>query len=238
MRYLIKLATRGRRSKFIQTINNILTTIKTDNYLILVSADTDDEQMNCDEVRLWCSQFTRVKLMFGKSDSKIHAINRDMEQAGEWDILINMSDDMTFLAHGWDRVILRDAIEHWGGSLDWFAHYNDGYVQHRLPTMSIMGVDYFNRFGYIYEPGYRSFSCDAEAMYVAMMLGRHRYFPEIIFKHIHPANTNEVKNDHTYRINSLHTPHDTEYYFSRKRQCFMIEVKDRVCLPFNPNDRL
>lgn len=238
MKYLIKFATRGRGLAFCRAIINIDSSTKTDNYLVLVTADQDDRSMNNDDMRAFIAKYENVKVIYGKSESKVHAINRDMEQAGEWDILINMSDDMRFEKYGFDIQILTDAVKYWGGSLDWFAHYNDGYVQHKLPTMSIMGRAYYDRTGYIYHPGYRSFSCDAEAMYVAMMLGRHRYFPEILFTHNHPANTANAKNDETYRVNSLHTDHDTEFYFSRKRECFFVPEQDRVCLPFNPNDRL
>lgn len=216
---LIKYATRGRPEWFKRTISNIMSTISTHDYHILVTADLDDPKMNTESIIDFCSQHIMITLIHGVSANKIDAINRDMEFVTEWDMLVNMSDDMFFTVRGWDNVIKQRVKEVWGDSLDWFAHFNDGYAKDALPTMSIMGSKYYERDGYIYHPSYRSFSCDAEAMYAAMMRGRHHYFEDAIFLHQHPSNT-PIKNDETYRINSLHTPHDTKVYFERLRRYF------------------
>jgi hypothetical protein len=217
--FLIKYATRGRADWFRRAITNITNTSSSLDYRILVSADIDDPQMKNDHIIEFCRAHEKVTLIHGESKSKIDAINRDMEFAGDWDVLVNMSDDMHFILRGWDNVIRQRVSETWGTSTDFFAHFNDGYAKDALPTMSIIGREYYNRDGYIYHPDYRSFSCDAEAMYVAMMRGRHKYFSDSIFLHQHPTNT-PVKNDKTYQVNSLHTPHDTAVYFERLKRYF------------------
>jgi len=221
MSLLIKYATRGRAEWFMRAITNILSTMQTEEYIILVTADLDDPTMNNPFIQEFCSAHNQVVINYGTSSSKIDAINRDMHLAVEldWDIVVNMSDDMFFKVRGWDNVIRQRVKDTWGDSRDWFAHFNDGYTKDLLPTMSIMGRGYYERDGYIYHPDYRSFSCDAEAMYVAMMRGRHRYFPELLFLHQHPSNS-PVGNDETYRTNSLHTPHDTRVYFERLKRYF------------------
>jgi len=219
MRFLIKFASRGRPLWFKKAVENILVTIKTQNFEILVTADLDDHSMNNPEIKAFVDCSRNTFIVYGHSESKIDAINRDMDQAGEWDILVNMSDDMLFVLEGWDRMMERRIRDIWGYSFDFFAHFNDGYAKDALATMSIMGRDYYKRDGYIYHPSYKSFSCDAEAYYVAIMRGRHHYFDDELFVHQHPANR-PVPNDDTYRRNALATEADTKNYWERLNRYF------------------
>jgi len=219
MRLLIKYATRGRPIWFKKVIENIISTISTTDFKILVSADSDDASMNNHDIKNFVSTFVNIQIFYGDSKSKIEAINKDMEYSGEWDLLINMSDDMHFVVKGWDIKMVDCITKVWGYSLDFFAHFNDGYVGEALPTMSIMGRTYYERDGYIYHPSYKSFSSDAEAMYVAMMRGRHHYFKDVLFLHQNHKNR-PARNDKTYTINSKHTAHDTKNYFQRLTRYF------------------
>lgn len=221
MSILIKYATRSRPQQFIKAMRNILQTTVTP-YKVIVSCDADDKTMNTPQIRDYvASRFKNTQMFFGPRDTKVGAINRDMEHAGEWTTLVNFSDDMQFKIRAWDRLMLGRIKSVWGESTDFFAHFNDGYVGDRLPTMSIIGREYWQRDLYIYERGYKSFSCDAEAMYVAMMRGRHRYFRDVYFKHEHPANNSRItKNDSLYKTNSGYSDHDTKHYFARLKNYF------------------
>lgn len=214
MKLLIKYATRGRRSLYNQAIRNV-EAMTAGTYQLVVSADDDDA----------CMQGLQIN--YASRTSKIGAINRDMEDV-EFDWLVNMSDDMLFTAPGWDQRMLRRIKSIWGDSTDFFAHFNDGFVGDKLPTMSIMGWDYYQRDKYIYHPSYKSVSCDAEAMFVAMMRGRHHYFPEVYFNHIHPANC-RFPTDQTYRDNDKYGAEDTANYHERMSRCF--EVENPVMVP-------
>jgi hypothetical protein len=216
---LIKFASRGRSEFFKRAIANIHSTISTQEFKILVTADSDDDAMNTRDIQHFCDHHEKVTIIFGTSTSKVNAINRDMEHAGEWDILINMSDDMHFVKQGWDSVLKQRIKEVWGKSLDFFAHFNDGYVGDALATMSIIGRDYYKRDGYVYYPEYKSFSCDAEAYFVAKTRGCHYYFDEVIFKHQHPTYA-PMPQDMTYQRNSLATPHDLVVYWGRLHSDF------------------
>lgn len=219
-RILIKYATRSRPNMFARAIQNIRNTMLTKDYQILISADEDDRTMNNPQVRKYVSQTPRLKICYGISSSKVCAINRDMEHAGPWDILVNMSDDMVFKVRGWDKKIIAHSQSVWGDSLDWFGHWSDGYVFAALPTMSIMGRTYFERDNHIYHPSYKSFSCDAEQMYLAMARGCYHYFPEVLFHHQHPGNSKRFRNDQLYRMNSRHSDHDIKNYFERLNNDF------------------
>lgn len=224
MRFLVKYASRGRPTLFARAIHNIKNTIQTKEYEILISADEDDRTMNNPQIRKFIAQTPHLKIVYGRSTSKVCAINRDMDQASPWDILVNMSDDMQFRVRGWDKKIIDGSRSVWGDSLDWFGHWNDSYIGSALSTMSIMGRTYYQRDNYIYHPSYKSFSCDAEAFLVALARKKHHYFPEVLFKHEHPANNKMVKKDLLYKINANHSSGDVKNYFDRLNNDFYLDI--------------
>lgn len=233
MRWLINFATRGRPVFFKKAIDNILATIQTEKFQILVTADLDDPTMFSEDMKQWVLSKRRgqIDMILGYSESKIDAINKNVKYAKDWDVLLNMSDDMVFVRQNWDRA-MEISIRHiWGFSFDFFAHFNDGYAKDALATMSVIGRDYYKRDGYVYHPSYKSFSCDAEAYYVAIMRGRHHYFEDELFLHQHPANR-PLPSDETYRRNALATEHDTKLYWERLNRFFDEPHGPGVPIPF------
>jgi len=239
MKILIKFATRGRAIKAKATIDNIFATISHKiDFAIVVSADLDDPEMNNPGMLAYMNHRENILFCLGTSKSKIDAINRDMDNPwiksylGTWDMLINMSDDMTFTVQDWD-LKMKELVEWvWGeGYTDWFAHFNDSRVGILLPTMSIMGRKYYERDGYIYHPDYKSFSCDAEAMYVAMMRHRYHYFAEALFSHDHPSFIGGA-NDVTYTVNSQATTHDEKVYWARLNNYFHEPITESTPIPY------
>jgi len=230
MKILIKYPTKGRRGLFEDTLRNIQHTISGENeHRIEVTLDGDDISMN--DFNVLDDKHKHVTLRYGQSLSKIHACNRDMDIITanyDWDILVLMSDDMKWVVNYWDRILVNKVYKI--GSLDCFLHFNDGYLGEKLPTMSIMGREYYERFFYIYPPCYKSFSCDAEAMFVAQMLNKWHYYDEVIFKHEHPANNPMLaKYDETYHLASKHSQHDIDTYFKRMQKLFY--VNNPVTIP-------
>lgn len=223
MRYLIKFATRGRAQKFLEGMENIYQTIKTDDYLIVVSVDEDDAEMVAMIPDI--NRMRNTAGYIGKPWGKVAAINRDVSLYIPWDILVNYSDDMR-LASGWSEIIERNVKATWNDT-DFFYHCNDGHVGERLPTMAIMGREYYERFGYIYHPAYRSVSCDAEQFYVAITLGKHKYFPEPIVEHRHPVNVRS-KYDSVYKVNDQYADQDTKTYFKRMKKNFYVNNPGKV----------
>jgi|SRR6478609_5141452 len=216
-RILIKYATRHRPQYFVKAISNIMNTIHDDNYIISVSIDDDDFTMHSDKMKEFYRTNPKIDVCSGPHETKVDAINRHMPE--NWDILVNMSDDFFFIQPGWDNVIRQLIKDVWNGSLDCYLHFSDGYTHDQLCTMSVIGREYYERDSYIYHPAYKSFSCDAESFYVAMMRGKYHYFDQVLAKHQHPANS-PAPNDETYRANSLHTDHDVRVYFERLKRYF------------------
>lgn len=182
---LYKFASRSRPENFFRGVENIYINSRNKDFQILASLDIDDTSMNNEEVIRKMKNYDKLYYIFGHSKNKIDAINRDMSLASEYDILINMSDDMLFVVEGFDETIEKD----FAGDYDQFLHYNDGNQSGTVSTLSIMGKPYYERFKYIYHPSYESLWCDCEATEVAKQLGKHKYMGNdlILFRHLHPS---------------------------------------------------
>lgn len=217
IKILYKLTSRSRPHRCEQTIASIVGNSSADKeYMILLSCDEDDESMNNFDYPNYTDG--RLVIKKGLSKNKIDAINRDVNEFDwNWDVLVNISDDM-IIEKGFDSVI-RDAFK---DTLDLFLHLPDGYANERLATMSIMGKDYYKRFGYIYHPSYESVYCDNEAMDVAKMLSKYVYVNTHVFKHIHPANVGNHIIDAQYMKTDAPDVHgrDCLNYQKRKQNQF------------------
>lgn len=190
MRILFKYPSRSRPANFFRGVKSITENVnnKTD-FKIYATLDENDTSMNNDEVKGWMLNIDNLEYTFGKSESKIHACNRDMFKITNeynWDIVVLMSDDMIFLEKGFDDIIRQDMINS-HPTLDGVLHYNDGFQKDNLMTMTIMGRTYYERQKYLYEPSYKSLWCDVEETEKAFMQGKHAYFSNQIFIHKHPA---------------------------------------------------
>lgn len=186
MKILIKFPTRGRKNKFFSSLKKYqLFANNINNITFLISIDEDDAEMNNPESLDILSSFKNCYVSIGKSESKIHAVNRDIDKVSDWDILLLASDDMIPQVKGYDQIIIDKMNENYpdtNGVL-WF---NDGYQENRLNTLCILGKKYYEGFGYVYFPEYKSTWCDNEFMTVANLLGKQTYFDEVIIKHEHP----------------------------------------------------
>jgi len=182
MRILFKYTTRSRRSNFLRGYDSILNKIANkEDYHILISVDRDDQSMY--PLPVLDGNHTFV---VGNSKNKIDAINRDLNEFNyDFDILINMSDDMIFTKKGFDDIIRAEFYK----DFNQYIHYNDGNQKDNVCTMHIVGRDYYNKFKYIYHPDYISLWCDVENDIVAKQLGCYKYMGDDIklFRHLHPA---------------------------------------------------
>jgi hypothetical protein len=160
-------------------------------------------------------KYSNVMWCFGKSKNKIDAINRDMDMVGEWDVLVNMSDDMRFTVKGFDKIILNE----FANGTDICLHAPDTKQKDKLITLAILGKDYYNRFGYIYHPAYISLWVDVEMTDVAKLNGRYRYLPQFLFEHQHPSFGMGVM-DEQYRHTESFEPIDKQTYLTRKANGF------------------
>lgn len=233
MKILFKYTTRSRRSKFLRGIDSIINNLADkENYHIYTTFDVDDDKMRpLPEIK---GNHTYIA---GTSKSKVDAINRDMDFINsqyDWDLLVNMSDDVVFIEKGFDNIIRNQFISYdYDGegetstrNLDQVIHFPDGNRSDLL-TVSIIGREYYNRDNYIYNPEYKSLYCDNEAMEVAKIRGCYKYVDKVIFNHLHPAYSKGVF-DAQYQHTESFSGVDCETYLRRKANGFINTNTDTI----------
>lgn len=183
MKILYKYPTRQRSLKFLRCISSYYDLMRGDDYEFVVSIDDDDREMHSPEVMSLMKGMSNLTVRSGNNKTKIEAINADIP-TGEWDILVLVSDDMIPEVEGFDQIIRSDMMREYPDT-DGVLWYFDGWRKD-LNTLCILGRKYYNRFGYIYHPEYKSFWCDMEFTEVANSLGRQKYSDTTIIRHLHP----------------------------------------------------
>jgi len=191
MRMVIKFPTRGRPQKFVSVLDKYINFLSgMHDVQFVISYDYDDPTMNNENMfslfnRLNSQLEGRIHPICGKSTGKISAINANMDKvrALNPDVILLASDDMIPVLGGYDEIIAKNMAKHFPDT-DGVLHFNDGFSgQDRLITLSILGRKYFERFGYLYYPGYKSVFCDNEFTDVARLLGRVTYIDQVIIQH-------------------------------------------------------
>jgi len=224
MRLLIKFPTRSRPTKFLEVLKKyVIGSQDMSKIRIIVSIDEDDATMTNDVIAQAKSFHQNIQVIKGPSSGKVHAINRDMPDPSEFDILLLASDDMVPYVNQYDRII-RDSMEQLYPDTDGVLFFNDGYSGRRLNTLVICGSKYYSRFGYIYHPEYKSLFCDNEFMDEANRLGKQTYYDQTIIKHEHYTHIRE-KPDSLYNVNEALYSEDEKVYNLRKKMLGDIAVR-------------
>lgn len=219
MRLLVKIPSRERRSQFFNVLNRAqrMRVLKDTHFLITL--DSNDPIMTSHEVRNTLKLWGNLSVHYGTSKSKIDAVNRDMDKAGEWDVLLLLSDDMHVLESKYDKIICDAMAEHFPDT-DGVLWFNDGFTKDKLNTLVIIGRKYYERFGFIYNPVYKSLFSDNEFTDISRMLGKVKYFDRVIIQHRHPMNVRGIQLDNLYRKNDSYFNQDKKTYFDRKERNF------------------
>lgn len=215
---LVKFPSRGRPDKFLQVFNMYQDSILLkDTTFFLVSIDEDDKSMVDTVSRL--SAYPNTEVVIGPPLGKVGACNRDL--AGrDWDILLLASDDMIPQVKGMDKIIIDLMNEHFpdGDGALWF---NDGYTRDLINTIVCLGRKYYDRFGYLYHPAYKSLFADNEYTAVGMKLGKLKYIPQVIMKHQHPMRIKTEKYDDLYKYNESFWREDQAMFNKRRKEGFV-----------------
>ena len=221
MKLLIKFPTRNRKNKFFKVLRQYQNLCEDlDNTYFLITLDNDDESMNSSDVEDIFNTFKNVKVIYGTSNSKIHAVNRDIELVNDWDIVLLASDDMTPKVKGYDNII-RNKMKELYSDTDGILWFNDGHMGNTLNTLCILGKKYYDRFGYIYHPEYKSVWSDNEFMLVGNILGKQTYFEQVIIEHEHP-DWGYGNRDEIHQNNSKNENQDKLLFTKRKDNNFYL----------------
>jgi len=221
MKLLIKFPTRNRKNKFFKVLRQYQNLCEDlDNTYFLITLDNDDESMNPSDVEDIFNTFKNIKVVYGTSNSKIHAVNRDIELVNDWDIVLLASDDMTPKVKGYDNII-RNKMKEFYSDTDGILWFNDGHMGNTLNTLCILGKKYYDRFGYIYHPEYKSVWSDNEFMLVGNILGKQTYFEQVIIEHEHP-DWGYGSRDEIHQNNSKNENQDKLLFTKRKDNNFYL----------------
>jgi len=113
----------------------------TTNMKFMITLDRDDTSYDLHDIT---SEFPSLIISIGESKNKVDAINRDMNRAPPFDIVLLASDDMIPIMQGYDTII-RTKMKELYPDTDGILWFNDGY-QKRTNTLIVMGKKYFDRF--------------------------------------------------------------------------------------------
>lgn len=156
------------------------------NIEYLIGIDVDDSWQDYDKYSLQYGVRGDIGIIKGENKSAIDAINYTATFTNG-DLLIVVSDDFDCPFH-WDDALLTMLK----GKEDFIVKTGDnvtnrhGKVQGQpwIITLPIMDRKYYERFGYVYYPGYQHMFCDTEMTHVTDLLGRKITLP-INFPHNH-----------------------------------------------------
>lgn len=188
---LVKYASRGRTTRFLEGLDNIFDLCSQPDYIrVVVTADTDDIHMNNDEVKNHVAKYKNAIIIYGESENKVHAINRDLNSLPDgykdWDIVANFSDDMRWTIYGWDDLIRVD-FNSISPDFSHYMAYLDPDTKGALSTLLIAGRKFIDTFGFIYDPIYHSLFCDNQIEDAAKYLGKYHYTGYSIYQHFNPS---------------------------------------------------
>lgn len=220
MNLLIKFPSRGRREKFFSTLQKYQEHITELGTKFIITLDEDDSEMNNPEVLNKLATYKNVKVVLGTSESKIHAVNRDIDINDDWDILLLASDDMIPQIIGFDKVIITLMKQSYPDT-DGILFFNDGFQGSKLNTLSILGKKYYQRFNYIYHPDYKSTWCDNEFTLVGNILKKQTYFPLVLIKHEHP-DWGYGSMDKIHQLNHKNLSYDHNLFLTRQKNNFYL----------------
>ena len=220
MRILLKCPTRSRPKQAMMVLKRYIELANRKDLLgVCVSCDDDDQSMNNmfikDEIGRIIEPVAWKGMFFGDNKTKIQAANADLSHiAWPWDIIVLISDDMSPQIQGYDEVIRSHMMARFPNT-DGIVWVNDGTQGHNLNTLSILGRQMYERFGYIYHPSYKSLFCDTEFTDYCTPANS-VYIPFCLIRHEHPGTGFPERGDALYVKNQSYWNDDMFNYISRK----------------------
>ena len=220
MDLLIKYPTRSRPELFLKTLKEYIDNeSKQHSITYIITYDKDDLTMTKEVVQKAISFGANIIFCQGESKNKIEACNANIDMWKDWDIIVLISDDMHVQIQGWDARIVRDMQKNYPDT-NGCLWYHDGSSQRQISTLSIIGRKYYDRFGYIYHPSYKSFFCDNEYTEVAIKNHAIKFINGTIIKHQHPAWGQGISMYALYNHNNKYWAEDEANYKARKANGF------------------
>lgn len=217
MRFLFKYPTRGRPDWFRETLITYYQNLSGNHeYQFVIAMDNDDKAMNNQSMISWLNNQKHLSYFYADHTNKIQACNTGIPDEG-WDILILVSDDMIPIIDGFDDIITQDMKREFPG-LDGALQYNDGFRSDILMTFSIIGREFYKRYGWVYYPSYHSTWCDNEVTDVAIEWKKFWHSDLNIV--LHDWKKHGTYTDYVYTKSDADMDRDEAVYRQRKKKWF------------------
>ncbi len=223
---LIKIPTRERPQQFFAMLDKCYQKLSGKiPYQFLISCDSNDFTMHNDKVIKQLKRYPYLTVTFSNNKSKVEACNANI-QAHNFDIIVLASDDMEPLIDNFDAVIVDQMNKHFPDG-DGVLHFHDGYVGSECNTLPIVGKKFYDRFGYMYHPSYRSFFCNEELTLISKILKKEAYTNQILMRHNHPVWSAGIVDD-LYIKNERYKEYDRALFNQRREAQFFLEPHDII----------
>lgn len=183
MRICYVFPSRERPQKFFRCLDIIQDMSESKDYFVWAKLDSDDPAKEEYEKRL--QEYPELTVKWGLSRNKVHAINRDLEDLPECDIIIIQSDDMIWEFFEFDNEIRQSFAKHFP-QLDGAIHYPDSHALDRTITLSILGINLYKTLGYLYFPEYDNVYPDNDFTELVRRMNKYVFVDKKIFDHYHP----------------------------------------------------
>lgn len=220
---LIKIPTRGRPEQFFTALDGYYSHLSNQvPYHFLITCDNDDKSMNNPEVIKKLSAYSNLTFNFSDNLSKVDAYNKDIDLIA-FDILLAGSDNKNVQAYNYDKTIVA-LMESKFPDYDGVINYNDAKVGPQTISYPIVGKKYYQRFGYLYNPAYKSFNADEELTLVARVLGKEVVNTDHIIT-TNPVVAGQSAGDETSKKNAFNKGTDAVTFKNRRDLNFDIETK-------------
>lgn len=208
---------RSRPQKSKDTCLKWLTRAACDVELIVSIDDNDPSRRQYYDAYSQLDPF-RIKVISNPNRSAVDAVNNAAKES-KGDILIVVSDDSDCHTN-WGPLIL-SATE---GKKDFVLKTYDG-IQDWIITMPVLDREYYNRFGYIYQPEYLHMFCDTEFTHVADITNKVIWRKDIIFPHLHYSVTKARRDEISEKADQTQR-HGMNIYLRRFRESFGLQSVD------------
>lgn len=222
---LLHYPTRGRPQKSLFYLKKYVDLLDDKgNSKIILSCDTDDLSMNNDDVKNVVSRYDNVEIYFANNKTKVEA-GSVWNDKYDFDIHLNIQDDMFPIVRGYDNIIRLEMYNAFIPDTDGVLFFSDGRKSlDGVCCITCVGRKYYDRFGYIVHPKYKSFFGDNELTEVSTKLNRIKKTTKMLFKHNHPTIMNDISAfDELFMKNQGFWEDDENLFNERKMNNFYIQ---------------
>ncbi len=169
---LIKIYTKNNPEKFFTTLDKYYKNLSNKvPYHFLITCDKDDLTMNCSKTIKKLVNFPNLTLHFNSNKTISDGFNSGINKFIDWfDILLVVPDEVEPIINEYDKIITDSLLDHhsdYDGVLNFQINSNSS-----INITPVIGKKFYKRFGYVFNPTYKSSYYDHELTYVSRILGK------------------------------------------------------------------